>query len=332
MKKWFAAALIFLLLCGCTTAPGEQAAVRQQFAMDTYMEMTAYGSAGEDALQEAGALIDRLDEQLDRKGTGEVAQLNKAGEGNVSRDTAALIGSALSLAEETGGSFDPTIAPLMDAWGFYGQTPRVPALQEREEALNRIGWERVKMNGASVSLGGTELDLGGIAKGYAADCACDILRKRGVTSAILSLGGNVQCVGAKPDGSLWQVAITDPENPSEYACSVAVADRAVVTSGGYQRNFEADGRLYHHILDPFTGETAESGVLSVTVIGAQGTLCDGLSTAVFVMGKEKGIRFWRSRREEFDVVFITHEGIFYTPGVRITGQGDRALFPILSEE
>lgn len=319
MKRMAGLMVVLLLLSGCSQS---REIHKNLFAMDTYMELTAYGSSAESALEQAQQELLRLDAMLDRKGEGELARINQEGEGSVSAETAEILSAALQLAEKTEGAFDPTVGSLMDAWGFYNGQMRVPEKSELAQALEQVGYEKVSLKDNTVNTNGTLLDLGGIAKGYAGDRLCQILRQAGITSAILSLGGNVQTVGKKPDGSLWQVAVADPEQPKEYACSLAVEDQAVITSGGYQRRMIQSGREYHHILDPKTGQPADTGLLSVTVVGDCGMICDALSTALYVMGLEQGTAYWREQGG-FEAIFITKDTLYYTPGLCPEQTGDR---------
>jgi thiamine biosynthesis lipoprotein len=144
----------------------------------------------------------------------------------------------------------------------------------------------------------------------------DIFQEYEVTSGIVNLGGNVQLYGTKTDGSLWRVAVQDPADSEAYIGILSVSDKAVITSGGYERYFEEDGTTYHHIIDPTTGYPAENGLISVTIISADGTLADGLSTSIYIMGLDKAISFWESRRDEFDMVLMTDEReIYVTEGI-----------------
>lgn len=180
--------------------------------------------------------------------------------------------------------------------------------------LPLVGSEHVHMDGSIVSLdAGCAVDLGGIAKGYASQQVADILQAHGVTSAVVSLGGNVYVCGAKPDGSAWNVGIQDPAS-SGYAATVALTDCFAVTSGGYQRYYVAeDGTVYQHIIDPRTGRPADSDLLSVTVISDDGTAADAYSTALYVMGEQEAVSFWRAHGG-FDLILITADGrLLYTP-------------------
>ena len=171
----------------------------------------------------------------------------------------------------------------------------------------------------SFSVSGMELDLGGIAKGYTSSAMMDCFRSNGVTSGMVSLGGNVQTIGAKPDGSLWKVAIQNPtaEEDADFLGILETKDCAVITSGGYERYFEENGVRYHHIMDPATGKPAESDLTSVTIVSENGTLADGLSTALFVMGLDKAIAYWQAHASEFDAVLCTEdETLYVTEGIQ----------------
>ena len=310
MKRFFtvyltAALLTALLLTGCTTSAPQEA---EFFAMDTLMSVKLWG--GEAATSDISAEINRLEALLSAtRETSVLSQLNAAGSAELSGDTASLLAQALALSERTGGTFDPTVYPLVEAWGFPSKEYRVPDRTELDTLLSCVGTKHVHFDGSAVTLdAGTRLDLGGIAKGYAAQCCAELLKEKGVEAAILSLGGNVQTVGSKPDGSAWVVGIADPSAPSQaIAVLTFEGSMALVTSGAYQRYFEEDGVIYHHILDPQTGLPADSGLSSVTVLAEDGTLADGLSTALFVMGLEEGTRFWRESND-FEAVFLTSEG------------------------
>ncbi len=307
------ALLLFFTLCGC----GAQRQTGEWFAMDTVMTAAVYGSA--DALDAVEAETYRLDALLAaQKDDSEIAAVNDGAE-VVSEETAALLRRALEIAAETNGAYDPTVYPLMRAWGFTDGNYRVPADAELDALLQTTGWTEVSVDGTTASLPeGFALDLGGIGKGYAAGRCKEILKAHGVTSALLSLGGNVSALGSKPDGTAWTVAIEDPDG-GDYLGTVQIADQCVVTSGGYQRYFEQDGVRYWHILDPETGKPARSGMKSVTIVSADDTLADALSTALFVMGPERAADFWRVHRAEFGAVWLTDDGrLFVTEGLTLT--------------
>ncbi len=171
--------------------------------------------------------------------------------------------------------------------------------------------------------GGSTIDLGGIAKGYLSDRIAQIFSEDGITSAIISLGGNVYALGSKTDGGDWTVAVQNPEDDADYIATVKISDKAAVTSGSYQRYFEEDGKMYHHIIDPHTGKPAESGLLSVTIISASGVRADALSTAMFVKGLDSASDYWRRHKDEFDAIFVTTDGeLHITKGIEKSVETD----------
>lgn len=317
--------LIFLCLavglCGCAAKP----ASREFFAMDTVMQLTAYGPGADDALAACEQEIRRLEGLLSCEDpAAELARCN-AGQSDVSAETAALVQTALSLSAATGGAYDPTLRPVTLAWGFPTGDYRVPDEAERAACLARTGTDKVTITGHTIALsGGAQLDLGGIAKGCAAGRLRALLQDAGVSSALVSLGGNIAAVGAKPDGSAWQIGLQDPQSPDACFGVVSVTDACVVTSGGYQRYFEQDGVRYHHILDPVTGAPAASGLLSVSVVSSDDTAADALSTALFVLGLERGADLYRAGELSFEAVFMTDDGsVYITPGLADRYRSDR---------
>lgn len=314
MKKLGILLALLLCLCGCA---GQQMLEAEFFAMDTVIWFQIDGS--QEALEQAKAEILRLDRLLSIEETGsEIVRLNRGESRSLSEETAALLEQALDISRATGGAYDCTIQPVAALWGWYGDTPAVPPQEALDAAMSLVGYDAVTLDGGSIAFAadGMGIDLGGIGKGYAAGRAAQVLRDAGVTSACLSLGGNIRAIGAKPDGSAWTIGIADPEAPASYLATLSVTDCAVVTSGGYNRYFEEDGRRWHHILDPRTGYSADSGLGSVTIVAQDDALADGLSTALFVMGLEDACQFWRDGVYDFEAVLITDEGtIFVTEGL-----------------
>lgn len=284
------------------------------FAMDTVMTINAYGSNSESAVKAAQNEINRLDKLLSvQNENSEIFKLNQSKEMTVSNDTLTLITRSKEIYTLTDGTFDISCEPLTREWGFYsGLKNKVPSQKAIETALEGVGAEHIKIENSTVTLDeNTSLDLGGIAKGYASHKTAEILKDNGVTSALMSLGGNVRAVGSKPDGESWSVAITDPDDNTKSIGTLKVSDKAVVTSGGYQRYFEENGQTYHHIIDTKTGYPADSGLKSVTIVSEDDTLADALSTALFVMGLEKSEEFYSENSSLFGAVFITDKGEIY---------------------
>ena len=288
------------------------------YAMDTVMDISAYGSDAETVLNTVEKEIMRLDNLLRRKNeSSEVYKINSCKSVYVSSDTANLIKKALDISKSTDGAFDISIAPVMDLWGFYTKEFNVPDESGLKDALSRVNYNNITVDGNNVSVSeNTEIDLGGIAKGFLSDRIIQIYRENGIESGIVSLGGNVQTLGRKPDGKLWRVAIQNPDNEGAYLGILSVEDMAVITSGGYQRYFEKDGITYHHIINPDDGFPSNSGLKSVTVVGESGTLADGLSTALFVMGLQKSIDYWKTC-DGIDIVMLTdNDELYITEGLK----------------
>lgn len=293
-----------LSFAGC----GEKEYSETFFAMDTVMTITAYGDGAKEASYKAYKEIVRLEKLLSvTDEESEIYALNHRTTSNVSSETANLITEAVKISNETDGAFDITLYPISLLWGFTGDENRIPKEDEIKTALKYTGYKKIAVNGNNVSLPDKMmLDLGGIAKGYASDRVCEILKENGIKSAVVSLGGNVRTIGKKPNGSLWKVGIASPFG-KESEQSIKVGESAVVTSGGYQRNFTVDGKTYHHIIDPKNGYPAESEIASVTVITKNGAEADALSTAFFVMGAEKTKEYCKNH-SGISAVIIMQDG------------------------
>ena len=301
-----------------SSSSNEKPATRELFAMDTYMTLTAYGARSEEAVSAAADRIGELDALLS---TGSeksaVSEINRSGSGKTAGVIGDLLEKSSMLFEETGGAFDISIYPLMMIWGFTSGEYRVPTETEIQDTLEyvdagAITWDKTAN---TVSLkDGMAIDFGGIAKGYTSADVVRVMKEYGVQHALINLGGNVQVLGTKPDGSPWRVGVQDPADSNGYIGILETADRAVITSGGYERFFEEGGKTYHHIIDPKTGYPAEAGLLSVTIVCDDGTLADGLSTSVFVLGKEKGIELWRKNADKFDMILLTEDGKLIVTG------------------
>ncbi len=304
------------------TTEGDLVATKELFAMDTYMTLTAYGDQAEEAVDQAAEEIKRLDSALS---TGDedsqVSKLNVNGGGSLTEDTKYLFEKSMDLYESTDGLFDIAIYPVMEAWGFPTQDYKVPDKTELQNLLALTDASKIRYkeeeNSLSFEEEGMKIDFGGIAKGYTSSRIMKIYKDLGVTSGLVNLGGNVQALGTKPDGSKWKVGIQDPEGKEDYLGTLSIKDQAVITSGGYERYFEEDGKTYHHIIDPRTGYPADSGLISVTIVSSDGTLADGLSTSLFIMGKDKAIAYWRDHSQEFDGILETEDGTLYvTEGIK----------------
>ena len=298
--------------------------VRNVFSMDTVITLTAYGQNRQKALDMAEAEILRLNDLLSTGlADSEISRLNASGSMILSDDTSAIVAKALELYDSTDGLFDITIYPLMQLWGFTSQQYHVPTAEELDDAVARIGSDRIAYNSESheITLGeGQTIDLGGIAKGFTSARLMDIYRQAGISSGLVSLGGNVQCLNAKPDGSPYRIAIRDPFGTElDFAATMEITNEAIITSGGYERYFtdEASGVTYQHIMNPRTGNPAKTDLASVSITTQDGMLGDGLSTSLYIMGMEGAVSYWREHQEEFQMVLIDPDGnLFVTEGLK----------------
>ena len=316
---------ILILTEGSRYFVQNQKCQKQLFAMDTYMEFTAYGKNSEKAVDAAIEEVQKLDAMLSAENSkSEVYALNEQGNLQATDDLAELILRGKEIYQETDGLFDDTIYPVMKLWGFPTGNYHVPTAAEVQKKLALVDENKVeiqtrdsdekgrdsKEKAKFVTLGADQqIDFGGIAKGYTGQKLAELFQEYGVSSALVSLGGNIQAIGTKPDGSSWKVGIRDPKGgQQDYIGVLSVENQAVVTSGGCERYFEEDGKTYIHIINPRTGYPADGDLLSVTIVSRDGTLADGMSTALYIMGYEKACQFWRQRREEFNVILVTDDG------------------------
>ena len=332
----FGALLLTALLAACTPSQAETPSPSPAevpspeatdyarvdiFAMDTVMTLQVYAPNAQKRLDEISYEINRLERDLSvTRETSDVWAINH-GDGTavpVCEDTLYLAGLAQELGDRTGGALDVTMYPVVKLWGFTTGEYQVPDGTAIAGALERVDYTALEVSEADSTLAlpaGMEMDLGAIAKGYAGERAADLLRERGVTSALLNMGGNVQTVGAKTDGSPWRIGIQDPNGDhGAYLGVLQLIDQAAITSGGYERFFEQDGVTYWHIMDPHTGAPARSGLTSVTIVGDKGGLCDGLSTSLFVLGREKAMDYWRTYGG-FEAILVEDQEVWITGGL-----------------
>ena len=319
LKLKIAAVFAALSLAGCTAATEALAAEKSLFAMNTYMTFTAYGEDAEKALEESAALIENLEalwSVTDQK--SDIYRANHSGGQTVtvSAETAELVDFSLMMAGKTGGALDPTIYPVLLSWGFTTDSKQVPPSDQISKLLENVSYDKIKLEGNSLTVpDGMQIDMGAVGKGYTADLVTEKLKQHKIQSAIISLGGNVQAIGSRPDGTDWHIGVRAPWEDGNIGV-LQIRDAAVVTSGGYENYFEDEnGDIYWHIIDPSTGYPAKSGLQSVTVVGKEGRLCDALSTSLFVMGEEKAVNYWRENGG-FDMLLITDQNeIAVTPGI-----------------
>ena len=311
---------LFVIIIGLAVRKENTVTTKNIFAMDTYMELTAYGRNSEKAVAAAEEEIYRLDALLSTGSeTSEVAVLNRDKKGSLSEDYAYLLKRSKEIWELTEGVFDITVYPLMQAWGFTEKNYRVPTSTEIDALLPYVDTSKIVFDENTYMVEIPEqaqIDFGGIAKGYTSSQVARIMKEYGIQSAMLNLGGNVQTIGTKTDGSMWRIAIKSPYDSIPYLGVISIAEKAVITSGGYERYFEKDGVRYHHIIDPETGMPTQNGLMSVTIVCEDGTMADGLSTSLFVMGKETAIEFWKAHSEVFDMILCDEDcRLYVTEGI-----------------
>lgn len=300
----------------------EDPAERKEFLMGTYVVLRVYDEGKEDALDEAVARIEELDEKLDsNRSSSEIGAINEAaGEApvEVSDDVFPLIEVAEQYSAIPNSGFDYTIGPITDLWRIGFDDARVPEPEEIETVLPLVNHEKAELNVENQTVfltkEGMRIDLGAIAKGYIADEVIKVLKEHGVTTAIVDLGGNVVIMGDSPtrDTGGFNVGVQNPDSTrGEIVGSINLKDKSIVTSGIYERYIEENGEFYHHLMSPDTGYPFENDLAGVTIITDKSVDGDVLSTVVYAFGLEGGLDYVNSQ-EGIDAVFVTHEQEVYT--------------------
>ena len=336
-----------LLFTGCgnitdadTSTTGNQPISISSIKLNTAVQITIYDSQDKALLNDCLALCDKYELIFSR--TNEKSELYKlnhrkdvsdgdfstdgqttpypvsgtADTWHISEDLASLLSQGLSITRESDGAFDIAIAPLTSLWDFTAEDPKVPDDAAIQKALPLCSSDGVTIDGQDITLPSDDIqfDVGAIAKGYIADRMKDLLVKKGVKSAIINLGGNVLCIGSKPDGTPFKVGIQKPfADRNETEAVMDITGKSVVSSGIYERCFKQGGKLYHHILNPQTGYPYDNGLISVTIISDQSVDGDALSTTCFALGLEDGLKF--AEKKGVQAVFITEDyELHYTDG------------------
>jgi FAD:protein FMN transferase len=313
------AALLLVVFLVFRSNPGDNVYTFYRVILDTSVELQISASSTAEAelvRDDVFAEMERLEELFSRSlSASDVSVINsRSGQDpvTVDREVFYVTVQALNYSEISNGAFDPTVAPLIDLWGFIGQDYRLPAPEEIERLLPLVDYRLVEYDDESLEIylpkEAMALELGGIAKGYIIDRALAVIGDRGVENAFVNVGGDIGMIGVKPDGNPWRIGIRNPRNDTNIIAVLPAFDGAVVTSGDYERVFEVDGKTYHHILDPKDGMPARV-LASVTIAADTAIAADALSTAVFVMGPVEGM----SLIESLPGV----EGILITPDLEI---------------
>lgn len=318
--KLFRAAGIFILsatlsLTGCASSikePIEKTGIH----FDTVINIKLYDTNDAALLDDCFSYCEDFEGKISRTiETSEIYQINHAN-GNpveVSDMTIELLEKGIAYGELTDGKFDITIAPLSELWDFKNNPGNLPSQSDIEEALSHVNYKNIMINGNTVTLSDPKaaIDLGGIAKGYMADQLKEYLQSKGVKSALINLGGNMLAIGTKPDGSEFNIGIQKPFDKQGTAItSVKADDFSIVSSGVYERYFEINDRIYHHILDTETGYPYDNSLLSVTILSPESVDGDALSTACFALGLDDGMKLIKSL-ENTEAIFITNDYVLH---------------------
>ncbi len=315
MKKTTCFLLLLLIIilpsAGCKNrAPLVE---EELYALDTIITMSVYTDNSE-AVNSAKVEIKRLESMFSV--TDSASDINKINSSagtfvKVSDECFQLIKTAAEISKESNGNFDITVYPSVSLWGFTSSNYKVPDEDEINDVKKLIGYNKIELDDSNKSVKvpeGTSLDLGGIAKGFIADKTAELLKEQGISSALLNFGGNIRLVGSKPDGENFKIGIKAPFKDGYFAI-IKANDITLSTAGGYERYFEKNGKRYHHILDPFTASPAESDVISATVLGKEGEVCDALSTAAFVMGGNE-ISDLAGKYPDYSFILLTEDVVY----------------------
>jgi thiamine biosynthesis lipoprotein len=320
----------------------ENSAMQTDFLLSTMINIKAFGDNAEAAVEAAMNRVREIENRMSAyKDTSDIGRLNQEGfhkPVKVHPDTYYVVQKGIYYSKLTEGYFDITIKPLAELWGITGEDPRVPSQKEIDQALDHIGYTNVQLDDREHTITflkeNTGLDLGAIAKGYAADEVIKVLKEHGIERAYADLGGNIVVLGQKKIGRQeyiksyikgekipkyqdWKIGIQDPfQGRGLYVAVVEVSDKAVVSSGSYERNFEQNGEIYHHILDPFTGYPAQNGLVSATIITEHSIDADALSTSLFLLGEEKGMEFIESQPGIEAITINKNKEIRITKGLK----------------
>ena len=306
-----------VLLSGCTTLPKSESLTMTGTYFDTVVQIEVWG-ADQDMIEHCRKMCETYEQMLSATiKTSEISRINNAGGEpvSVSDDTAELIEKGIEYGELSDGLFDITIAPASSLWDFTDNEDKtIPDPAELAEAVSHIDYRCVHVDGNTVVLTDPEaqIDLGGIAKGYIADRLKEYLESEGIEHALIDLGGNMLALGGRYDGTDFRIGLQKPFAETGTAmAALSINDQSVVTSGDYERYFEKDGVIYHHILAPSTGYPVQNDLDQVTIISDRSVDGDALSTTCFAMGLEDGMELIRSL-DGVEAIFVTKDGEIHT--------------------
>lgn len=276
-------------------------------AMGTIVSQKVYGDSSAKHIEKINILINSLDDEISWRENGSaVAKLN-LGQKVMSKEVSSILNKCCDISRDTDGAFDVTVAGLTKLWSIGEDTQRVPEDEEIKAEIKNVDYEKINIQGSSVTLdSNTQIDLGAVGKGAACDNVMTYLKASDIKGAVVSVGGSIVAYGSyNKKGDKWKIAVKHPRKDNEYLGVISLSQGFVSTSGDYERYFEQDGKRYHHIIDANTGYPAESGLISVTVVCDSGILSDALSTACFVLGKEKSLTLLE--KYEAAAIFVDSE-------------------------
>ena len=324
LKTFIALCVVSLILTSCSAAKQKEV-TRQAFMLDTIITLKYYGSDADAAAKESIDRLNAIDLKMSTfKPSSEISKINaSAGQApvKVSADTFFVIQRAIQISKEDQGGFDISIGPLVNLWGIGTPHQKLPTKSEIDTVKKLVDFNDIVLDKTNLTVKlkrkGQAIDLGGIAKGYAADQLKAICIKHNITSAFLSLGGNVYAIGNNTNKAPWRVGIQDPHSDiGQYIGIINVTDKSVVTAGNYQRFFIKNGIRYHHLIDPLTGYPADKGIISATIISSTSINCDALSNTTYILGVDKSIKLIESMND-VDAIFITSDKkVYVTNGLK----------------
>ncbi len=301
------------LLSGCENLPSKEDLTYTDTLYDTVIDIQILDPVEQDIMDGLKKLCRKYDILFSKTDeNSDIFRINTAGGApvEVSEDTLTLLKKSIYYGDLSGGLFDVTIGTVSSLWDFKTDTPSVPSKEALSSAVSHVNYKNIIIEGNTVRLTDPNavLDVGAIAKGYIADRVKDYLKENGVRHAVISLGGNVLTLGTKTDGSKYNIGIQRPfDKTGSAVTSVKIADQSVVTTGIYQRYFEIDGKKYHHVLTPSTGQPCENSLYSVSIITDSSLTADALSTICYLMGPKKGMKLV-NQLDNVDAIFITNDG------------------------
>lgn len=316
------ALLIISLIYSISINRNEESISNTYYNLGTINEVTLYDvnkKTGEKILEECGSILMDIDNKMSNTiKSSDVSKINKnAGKAytKISKDTYYVIKKSIEFSNISNDTFDISVGPLIDLWSIGTDNAKVPNKEEIENILPLVDYSKILLNDENLSVKLSEknmkIDLGGIAKGYAADKIYDYLKSENIKSAIINLGGNILTLGSKNNDQPFSIGIQDPTMPRGNSIgNIKVSNKSVVTSGIYERYIEKDNKIYHHMLNPHTGYPFENNLNSVTIVSDESIICDALSTTTFGLGLDNGMKLIESLNN-VDAIFITKNKKIY---------------------